>query len=207
MPPIARVAGFWLRRFRRTDASACPAGSRHRRPTPRHYCNRYARRAQCGVIHVAHAELHAAPRGVHAEHAHGYDLADRDHRERIAHEVVGQFRDMDQAILLDADVDEGAEVHDVAHRALQDHPLARSSSLSMSLAQDRLGQAVARVEARLLQVLDDVGQRGHADLQFLGQSDRRAPPLGGRASGTRDDLAAAAGAPRSLTPLARRQRR
>ena len=52
---------------------------------------------------------------------HGYDIADRDHIGRMFDEAIAQFGDVDHAILFDADVDEGAEVHDIADGSLQFH--------------------------------------------------------------------------------------
>ena len=41
------------------------------------------------------------------------------------HELVRQLAHMHQSVLVHAQVDEGAELRDVAHRALQDHPFAQ----------------------------------------------------------------------------------
>jgi tetratricopeptide (TPR) repeat protein len=49
------------------------------------------------------------------------DVAGLDHLARVLHEAVGQRRDVDQAVLVHADVDEGAEGGDVADHALEDH--------------------------------------------------------------------------------------
>ena len=71
---------------------------------------------------------------------------------------------MHQAILMDADVDEGAEVGDVGDHPFQCHlghqiadffhPFLEGSGLELG----------ARVTARFVQLADDVGDGGHAKL-------------------------------------------
>src|SRR5262249_13020887 len=51
--------------------------------------------------------------GVDLEHAHGQLLADLDDLARILHELLGQLRDVDEPVVVDADVDERAERGDV----------------------------------------------------------------------------------------------
>ena len=46
------------------------------------------------------------------------DLAYGDDAEGVFDEAVGQFGDVDEAVLLDADIDKGAEIDDVAYGAL-----------------------------------------------------------------------------------------
>ena len=67
---------------------------------------------------VAHTQLDAPAPDIHREYAHPYDLPNLYYGERIADEVVGHLRDVYQAVLLDADIHERAEVNDIAHGAL-----------------------------------------------------------------------------------------
>ncbi len=76
---------------------------------------------------------------------------------------------MHQAVLFDADVDEGAEVDDVAHGALQDHTRLQVFDLENVVAQDGRRQGVAWVKAGLFQVFEDVVERGQADADFAGE--------------------------------------
>ena len=49
--------------------------------------------------------------------------------------AVGQVADMHQAVLVDADVDKGAEGGDVGHHPLQDHPLLQVGDLADIVAE------------------------------------------------------------------------
>lgn len=71
-----------------------------------------------GIGYPFHAELHSTTLHIYAQDAHLDDLADGDDGEGVAHVAVGEFGDMHEAVLFDADIDEGAEVYDVAHRPL-----------------------------------------------------------------------------------------
>ena len=89
---------------------------------------------------------------------------------------------MDQAVLLDANVHKGAKVDDVAHGALQDHSLAQVLHFEHVAAQDRRGQLVARVAARLEQGLQDVAQicllRRHTFGDDVSSHGRNTPGVG-----------------------------
>ncbi len=89
-------------------------------------------------------------------------LVELDHIIGILDIAVGQLRDMHQAVLMDADIDEGAEVGDVGHDARKLH--ARHEvvdGMHAGVELERLGFA-ARVEAGLLQFLHDIVERRHA---------------------------------------------
>ena len=64
-----------------------------------------------------------------------HDLTDPDDLPRVGDVTVGQLGNMDEAVLVDADVDEGAEVRDVGHDALQPHAGHEVGNLL-----DRLGE-------------------------------------------------------------------
>ena len=50
-----------------------------------------------------------------------HHVARLDHLVRVLHEPVGQLADMDETVLMHADIDEGAEGRDVGHGAFQHH--------------------------------------------------------------------------------------
>ena len=79
---------------------------------------------------------------------------------------------MDQAVLVHAHVHEGTEGGDVGHRSLQDH--ARFEILDLVDAFLELGglELRARVAAWLIQLGEDVGDGGHAEL-IVGEIGRR----------------------------------
>ena len=74
-----------------------------------------------------------------------------------------------QAILLDADVHEGAEVHHVADGAFERHANQQVFHLEHIRAQDGRGGIGTRVTPRADELLEDVFQRGQAAAQFGGQ--------------------------------------
>src|SRR5581483_4886593 len=85
------------------------------------------------LFHAAHAQLHAFALLIDLHHAHLNHLAHGDYGEGIAHE----------AVVLDADIDESAEIHDIAHRALQDHARLEILHLENIVAQDGRWQSIA----------------------------------------------------------------
>ena len=81
--------------------------------------------------------------------------------------AVADAGDMHQAVLMDADVHEYAEVYDVAHRTGEHHAGLEILQVQHIRAQNGLGQLVARIAARLAQLLCDVPQRRHTDAAEL----------------------------------------
>ncbi len=87
----------------------------------------------------------------------------------IAHKTAAHPADVNQPIALDADVHKRAEVHNVAHRSPEPHPLAQVFDVQHVAAQDGAFQAVAGVAAGARQRVEDVLQRGLARSQLLRQ--------------------------------------
>ena len=56
---------------------------------------------------------------VHADDGHVHDVADAHHFERVFDELFAHFGDVDQSVLMDADIHKSAEVHDIADGALE----------------------------------------------------------------------------------------
>ncbi len=121
------------------------------------------------ISHIPHAQLHSSPLQIDFEDAHLHDLADGNHAEGVFDVAVGEFGDVDETVLFDADIDEGAEVDNVAHGALQEHARLQVFHFENVVAQDGRGQRVAWVKARLFQVFEDVVERGQADADFAGE--------------------------------------
>ena len=74
---------------------------------------------------------------------------------------------MDQAVLMHTQIDERAEVDDVAHRAGKLHAGLQIVQTHDVTAQQRLGQAVADVASRLAQLGHNIVQRRLAHAQRL----------------------------------------
>src|SRR5690606_21111383 len=115
------------------------------------------------VTHAA-GQGDALARHVHLQHLHLDDVAGLDHLARILDVAVAQRGDVDQAVLVHADVHERAERGNVADHAFQDHP--RAQVLDVLDAVGELGRLElrARVAAGLLQLLEDVAHGGQAEL-------------------------------------------
>ena len=135
-------------------------------------------------LDATHAQLHATTQGVDFEDAHLHDLADGYDAERIFDEAVGEFGDVDEAVLLDADIDEGSEVDDVAHGALQDHLRLQILDFEHVVTQNGSRQGVARVEAGFLQIFQDIVQSGKANANFFCEIRHRSLFGGGIIDGT-----------------------
>ena len=75
---------------------------------------------------------------------------------------------MNQARVLEADVDEGAEVDHVEDRALQLHARDEVFELEHALLEDRLGQVIAGVAIGPGEGIEDVAEGRLAELELLG---------------------------------------
>ena len=83
---------------------------------------------------------------------------------RILHEAVRQRRDVHEAVLVHADVDEGAEVGHVRHHAFQRHAGAQVFQLVHAFLEGCRAELGTGVAARLFQLLQDVLDGGQAEL-------------------------------------------
>src|SRR5690242_15504815 len=70
------------------------------------------------LLSPPHTQLHSPPLLINLQNPHLHYLANRYHRQRISHITVRQFRNMYQAILLDANIHESAKVNYVTNRTL-----------------------------------------------------------------------------------------
>ncbi|MCY1518204.1 hypothetical protein D9M68_529130 [compost metagenome] len=75
---------------------------------------------------------------------------------RILHEPVGKLRDVDEAILVDADIDKGAEGGDIGHGALELHAHLQVLDVVDALGKGRGLEARARVTTRLFEFGENV---------------------------------------------------
>src|SRR5690606_19522461 len=73
-----------------------------------------------GIVH-AHGQGDALAGYVYFHHFDFYNVSSLHNFAWIFHKGVGQCGDMNQAILMYADIDKGAEVGDVGDGAFQDH--------------------------------------------------------------------------------------
>ena len=85
-----------------------------------------------------------------------------DHLVGVFHVLISHLRDVDQSVLMDADVDERAEVGDVGHDARQLHALLQVVDGLNALCKLKLLNLLARVASGLLELLQNVGERGQS---------------------------------------------
>ena len=91
-------------------------------------------------------------------------LVQVDHLIGVVHTTIGHLADMHQAVLMYADVNEGAEGGDIGHNAGQHHALADILEAGDVLVELEHLKACTRVKARLLQLFHDVLQGRHATI-------------------------------------------
>ena len=161
-----------------------------------------------GVIgSIIGGSLNALFAGIDTEHLDPHDIADLQHFPRVLDEFIADLGNMDQPVLVDAQVYECAEINDVAHGASQLHAGFEVVQPHDVTAQQRLGQAVAHVAARLTQLGNDIVQRRLSHPQRLTQG---LGPLGLDSAGQARQLVGAdlggAGQRQGLGRAARRTR-
>ena len=102
------------------------------------------------------------------------DLAGLDDFVRVFDELIRQRGHVHEAVLMHADVDEGAESGDVGHDAFEDHAgLQVGERLDALLKRGGL-EFGPRIAAGLFQFGEDVAHRRHAEF-VIGEFVRRKP--------------------------------
>src|SRR5699024_2016829 len=109
------------------------------------------------------AQADALPVDVDVHHLHLDHLTGVDHRAGVLDESVRHRGDVDEAVLVHADVDEGAEGGHISHRALQHHAGAHIGDLLHALGQARGLEARAWVAAWLIQLCQHIAHRQHTE--------------------------------------------
>ena len=110
-----------------------------------------------------HGQRDALARDVHLLDAHLDHVAGLHHLARVLDEAVGQLGDVHQAVLVHADVDEGAERGDVGHHAFELHAGLQVGDLLDALLEGGGLELGARIAAGLLQLGEDVGDGRDAE--------------------------------------------
>ena len=126
----------------------------------------------------AHGQRDALALQVDFQHLDLDDLPGLDDRVRVLDEGVGQRRDVHQAVLMHADVDEGTEGGDVGDDAFEDHARAQVADFLDAIGEGGGLEFGARVAAGLFQFLEDVldGRQAEALVGVF----RRVQALAGR---------------------------
>jgi hypothetical protein len=84
------------------------------------------------------------------------DIADGIEFGDILYELIGHFGDMDQPVLMDIDIDEHAEVHDIPDGPIKDHARLKVFDVFGLLVKLDDLHVIAKVAARAFDFLDNV---------------------------------------------------
>ena len=111
-----------------------------------------------------HRERNPFPRQIDFQNGDLYLLLHSYNFGRIAHESVGQLADVHQAVLVYADIDEGAESGDVGDDSGQLHSRFQILDLLHPFGEAERLEFAARIATRFRQLLENIAQGGHPDL-------------------------------------------
>jgi len=100
---------------------------------------------------------------VHGQHLHPHGLAHGQGIGGVLHILVGEFRKVDQPVLMPAHVHEGAEVRHVGDDPLEFHAHFQVGGLVDPFLEDHGLEALAGIPAGLLELGDDVLDGLHAE--------------------------------------------
>jgi hypothetical protein len=128
---------------------------------------RFPARALGRAVAFARGEGDAPAFEIDLDDRHGDPVADFDDLGRIFHELIGQARDVDEAVLVHADVDEGAEGRDIGDSAFEDHADLEIGEGAHVVAELGALEALARIAAGLEQLGEDVVEGEAADVAHL----------------------------------------
>ncbi|GAA5608236.1 hypothetical protein Sgri01_06600 [Streptomyces griseus] len=144
--------------------------------------------ARAGLVVEAQRQRDPLARYVDVHDLDLHDVPGLHHVARVLHEGLRQRRDVDQAVLVDADVDERAERRDVRHDALQHHARLQVAELLDALLEGRRSESGPGVAPRLLQLLEDV-RHGRQPEHVVHEVRRAQCPQGVRVADQRGHLA------------------
>ncbi len=116
-----------------------------------------------------HRQRNPLPLLVNPHHPDRHHVAHAHHVVRALDVAIGQLTDVHQTRILEADVDERAEIDDVEDRPFQLHAGAEVLDLQDALLEDGLGKVITWVALGACQGFDDVAKCQLADFQFSGQ--------------------------------------
>ena len=105
-----------------------------------------------------HGKRDAVALAVHARYLDHDLLMELHGVERRGHEALAELRDVHKAVLVDANVDEGAKVGYVGYDARQDHSLGKVVDGRHALVETERLKFFSRVASGFVELLHDVEQ-------------------------------------------------
>ena len=121
-------------------------------------------------VGTEHGKRNAFFRRVHLDDGNIHHVAHADNVRGFSHKVVRKARNMHKAVLMHADIDERAEIDYVADGAGQLHAGGEIVHAQHVAAQKDGREIVARVAPGLVELGDDIGERGQAEAELFGKA-------------------------------------
>ena len=87
----------------------------------------------------------------------------------MLHVAVGNLRNVDEAVLVDADIDKCPKVNHISHRTLENHAGLEVRDIHDIAAENRSVELLTRVAAGLFKLLDDVVECVFADAELFSE--------------------------------------
>ena len=115
-------------------------------------------------LHALHAQRDALATEVNANDADAHVLMQADNLSGVGDVAVGQLGNVDETVLMDADIDKSSEVGDVGNDAWQLHAFTQVVDGLHAGVELKLLNLFAGVAPRLFQLVHDVGEGGESDV-------------------------------------------
>ena len=103
-----------------------------------------------------HGQCNLLPVEIDLEHLHPDPISRADHGARILDEPLAQLRNVDEAVLVNPDIDERTEVGDVGDNARTDHSRHQIGDGVQVFAEREGSEGFAGIATRLLELPHDV---------------------------------------------------
>jgi len=116
------------------------------------------------VVGKSHAQGDPLARQVDLENLDLDHVAGLDHAARVLDEAVGDRRDMYQSVLMDTDVDKGAEVGDIGHHSFENHSHLQILDGLDAFTEVGGAELWTRVSTGFFEFPEDVADRRQAEL-------------------------------------------
>lgn len=108
---------------------------------------------------IDHGKRHPPSLHVHVENPGRDNVSDTDDVVWAANESIGDFADVNEAAVLEADIDEDPKVDHVEDRSLQLHAGLQIFNSKDARSEDRFGKVFARIATGTDEIIEDVVNR------------------------------------------------
>ena len=112
---------------------------------------------------ASHGKGNPAALEIDGKHAHGNALSDLDDIGGVSGKGVAQFGDMDETVLMDADIDEGAEIGDIGNDAGEFHSGVQVFEDMNTFGESKHLELFTGIPSGLCQLGDDITEGWETD--------------------------------------------